>query len=228
MPLTTVLHRSSADLKSWPGPQAPLLLCLERDKTAAGAAAHCSHPARIRASRLPAAIPRPIRAAPMPRSTLATAVLGLLRSAQAVTLPLHSAPWAGFKPAVELNGEFGNEGGSPLDLGGVFAVVSVGNQEFHVHVDTGSSMLIIPAASSQCPTCPPTQRAVGAPALSANARPPAVSPNPEGSKTVASCYCVASGRAIPRQVQRAWCRATPTSATFCRQTRTPETCLRSV
>jgi hypothetical protein len=100
----------------------------------------------------------------MPLATLTTTVatVSLLASAHAVTLPLHTAQWSGFKPAVELDGEFGNEGGSPLDLGGVFATVSVGSQEFHVHIDTGSSMLIIPAARSQCPTCPPTQRAVGA------------------------------------------------------------------
>ena len=106
--------------------------------------------------------------AAMPLATLATltstvATLSLVTSVQAVTLPLHTAKWSGFKPAVELDGEFGNERGSPLDLGGVFAIVSVGNQEFHVHIDTGSSMLIIPAARSQCPTCPPTQRAVGTP-----------------------------------------------------------------
>lgn len=90
------------------------------------------------------------------------ATFGLLKSAHSLTLPLHTAKWSGFKPAVELNGEFGSEGGSPLDLGGVFATVSVGDQEFHVHIDTGSSMLIIPAASADCPNCPPTQRAVGA------------------------------------------------------------------
>ena len=89
-----------------------------------------------------------------------TAIAFLAGCGHAVTMPLHSAEWAGFKPAVEMSGEFGNEGGSALDLGGVFASVFVGGQEFHVHVDTGSSMLIIPAARAQCPTCPPTQRAV--------------------------------------------------------------------
>ena len=90
----------------------------------------------------------------------ATAIALAASCGHAVTMPLHSAEWAGFKPAVEMSGEFGNEGGSALDLGGVYASVFVGQQEFHVHVDTGSSMLIIPAAGAQCPTCPPTQRAV--------------------------------------------------------------------
>ena len=124
---------------------------------------------------------------------LLSAGLLLATRARGVTVPLYSAARTGAKPLVEMTGEFGNSGGSPLDLGGVFAAVTIGSQEFNVHVDTGSSMLIVPAARSQCPTCAQTQRTSYSPGRSAEIVPchsaacNMVPPDEEHGASIAVC-----------------------------------------